>query len=69
MQAVRADIKDLKDGTSSRLTHLETDHVSRKEHDDHEVRMRFVEKYVWGAIAIIGLINLIGFGYVITHLK
>lgn len=67
MQGMRKDIKDLKDGTATRLMSLETDHVTRKEHDDHETRMRFVEKYVWGAIAIIGLVNLIGFGYVLTH--
>lgn len=33
---------------------------------DHENRLRFVEKYVWGAIAIIGLINLIGFGTILA---
>jgi len=32
---------------------------------DHESRIRFIEKYVWGAIAIIGLINLVGAAYIL----
>ena len=60
-------IQRIEDNTVNRLLTLENDHVTRKEYDDHETRMRFVEKYVWGAVAIIGLINLIGFGYVLTH--
>jgi hypothetical protein len=68
MRGVREDIQKLTDGTAKRLADLEGDHVTREEKGDLETRLRFVEKYVWGAIAIIGLLNLIGFGYIITHL-
>ena len=66
MRGVREDIQNLTNGTTTRLSSLENDHVSRKERDDLENRMRFVEKYVWGAIGIIGLINLIGFAYIVS---
>jgi hypothetical protein len=59
MQGVRRDIKELTDGTAGKLS-------------DHETRLRFIEKYVWGAIAIIGFINLIGisgFVYLLTHIR
>jgi hypothetical protein len=69
VRALRGDIKELKDGTAQQLSNLKDDHVTRKEHEDHETRIRFVEKYVWGAIAIIGLINLIGFGTVLVFLN
>jgi hypothetical protein len=36
---------------------------------DKETRLRFLERYVWGAIGIIGLINLIGFGTLIALLR
>lgn len=36
---------------------------------DKETRIRFIERYVWGAIAIIGLVNLIGFAYLIDKLR
>jgi hypothetical protein len=66
MQGVRSDLKEIKDGTALRLSKLEEDHVSRTDFNDHENRMRFMERYIWGAIAIIGLINLVGFGLVVT---
>lgn len=69
MRGVRDDIQKLTDGTAKRLSDLETDHVTQKERDDLENRMRFVEKYVWGAIAIVGLVNLVGFAYIISHFK
>ena len=56
MRGVREDIQELNSGTAAKLTDLET-------------RMRFVEKYVWGAIGIIGLINLIGFAYIVSLLN
>ncbi len=34
--------------------------------EDHEKRLRFIERYVWGAIGIIGLVNLIGFAYILS---
>jgi hypothetical protein len=68
MQGVRSDIKEIKDGTAARLSALEADRVTQKEFQDHEDRIRFIEKYVWGAVGIIGLINLIGFAYIISKL-
>jgi hypothetical protein len=35
--------------------------------EDHEKRLRFIERYVWGAIGIIGLMNFIGFAYLISR--
>ena len=66
MRGVRDDIQKLTDGTALRLKALEDDHVTRIDHTDHENRIRFIEKYVWGAVGIIGLINLIGFAYIIS---
>lgn len=37
--------------------------------DDHETRIRFIEKYVWGVIALIGLINLVGVAYLVNLLQ
>jgi hypothetical protein len=68
VKQIRTDIKELKDGTQTRLSNLETDRVTQKEYLDHENRLRFIEKYVWGAVGIIGLINLIGFAYIISKL-
>jgi hypothetical protein len=69
VKQVRVDIKELKDGTATRLSDLENNHVTRDEYKDHETRLRFVEKYVWGAIAIISLINLVGFAYIVSILN
>lgn len=69
VDALSDDIKELKDGTATRLSHLEDDHVTRKEFGDHEKRLRFAERYIYGAIAIIGLINIIGFAYILDRLK
>jgi hypothetical protein len=69
VDALSTDIKELKEGTASRLSHLEDDHVTRKEYGDHEKRLRFAERYIYGAIAIIGLVNLIGFAYIFAMLK
>ena len=55
MRGVRDDIQKLTDGTAKQIA-------------DHELRLRFVEKYVWGAIAILGVVNFIGFAGVIYFL-
>ena len=44
MVGLRADVKDLKDGTKERIR-------------DHEVRLRFIERYMWLAIGALGLIE------------
>jgi hypothetical protein len=55
------------DGLSKKLD----DHFDNTEAQvqDHEKRLRFIERYVWGAVGIIGLVNLIGFAYLIQQLK
>lgn len=50
VKQVRVDIQELKDGTATRLTLLEKDHVSLEDKKDHEDRIRRLE--LWGAIAI-----------------
>jgi len=42
---IRIDIKELKDGTSERLSKLEEDHVSSEVVNDHEARLREIEKF------------------------
>ena len=37
--------------------------------EDHEKRLRFIERYVWGVIGIIGFIELIGFAFIIQQLN
>jgi hypothetical protein len=36
---------------------------------DHEARLRGIEKYVWKAIGIVGLIEIIGGAFIIELLK
>ena len=36
---------------------------------DHESRIRFLERYAWGAIGILAFVELIGFGYIIQLLR
>ena len=64
MKAVRTDIKDLKDNTAFRVSQLEQGKMDKSDAEDtikdFETRLRFVEKYVWGAIAIIGLLEIVG---------
>lgn len=59
-------VQRIETNVANRLTTLEKDHVTQKEYNDHEKRLRFVERYVWGAIAIIGLINIVGIGFIIA---
>lgn len=54
MKAVRDDIKELKDGTATRLSILEADRVTQKDLHDHETRIRRLEYSL--AIAIGGFI-------------
>lgn len=79
VDALSTDIKDLKDNVASRVASLEQGKLdtleatrlmaeSMKIHDDHERRLRFVERYVWMAVGIIGLLNLIGFAYIVDKL-
>lgn len=66
MAGVRDDIKDLKDNSSARIANIEQNSVSKIVVDDHETRLRFLEKYTWitiGALTIINLAITIGMRY------
>lgn len=74
MQSVMLkDLKELKDNFAIRVSDLEEEKVNKADWDedrkDKESRVRFIEKYVWGAMGILGLLNFIGFGYIISQLK
>ena len=62
-----ADIADLKNSTTKRVDALENEKADKTTTNDHERRLRFIERYVWGAIGIVGLLNLIGIGLIISH--
>jgi hypothetical protein len=65
-------IDEVLDTYQAQINTLEANKASKIDVDDHENRIRFIERYVWGAIAIIGLISFIGVGgfvYIITNLK
>src|SRR4051812_29554091 len=62
------DIKEIKDGTNARLIRIEETYFPRNEavqfknefeqlHEDHEVRMRFLERWVWVGLAFVGVIE------------
>lgn len=64
VRAIRTDVKDLKDSTTDRVAALESEKFNKEEalswkkaidliHQDHETRIRRVER--WGALAIGGL--------------
>lgn len=57
MSAVREDIKSLNSGVSARLLNLESNSVSKIELQDHENRIRFIERYMWLAIGALGIIE------------
>lgn len=72
------EIKELKENIVPRLERVETGKLSAsdfvnykgdhaKEHEDIEQRLRFIERYVWGAIAILSLLGFVGFEY-LTYL-
>lgn len=67
MGAIRDDIQKLSDNTFGRLATLEQNSINKSSFDDHEQRIRKMEKYQWlqmgaaGAVGglIIQAINLI----------
>ena len=76
MKGLRTDVKALTDDTKERLTRLEESKIDKdtfidhtkdtdKKHQDYETRLRFLERYAWGAIAIIGLVNIALGAYVV----
>lgn len=53
--AIRADLADLKGNYTGRLLNLESNAVSKIQFDDHEKRIRFIERYMWMALGILGV--------------
>jgi hypothetical protein len=69
MRGARSDIADMRSGLSGRLLNLEANAVSKIQFDDHEKRIRTVEKQVdyalttirvWGSVAVtfLGLLEV-----------
>jgi hypothetical protein len=58
MKAVRQDIKEIKDGTTDRLGKLEQDHVSKQDHQDHEIRIRRLEYSLAIAVGMVVLLEI-----------
>ncbi len=54
MRGLRDEVRKLNDGNSEKI-------------QDHEKRLRAIEKYVWGAIGAIGIIEFIIGAYVAFH--
>lgn len=70
MEGIEKAITDLNINTVSRINKLESEKMDRTEanrlqseamsvHQDHETRLRFIERYMWSAIAIVGLITFL----------
>lgn len=64
VDAMSTDIKEMKDGVKVDIEFLKVDKISRADavhiqtenqtiHVDFESRLRFLERYVWGALAIL----------------
>lgn len=67
MEGVERAITDLNNNTVGRLQKLENEKMDRTEFNriqsedmtktqDHETRLRFIERYMWGALASLSLI-------------
>lgn len=64
MEGVERAIGDLSQNMATRLSKVESEKLDRTEanrlqseamsvHADHETRIRFIERYMWGALAIV----------------
>lgn len=59
VQSILLELQDLKGNYSNRLLNLEGNAVTKIEFDDHETRIRFIERWTWGAIAVLAVAELI----------
>lgn len=61
---LRSDIKEIKDGVKTDIEFLKADKISRAEstrlqvesqtnYNDHETRLRFIERYMWAGLAVV----------------
>ena len=69
---LRNDIKEIKDGVKTDIEFLKADKISRAEAvriqvdsttvaNDHESRLRFIERYMWGAMGVVAVIEFLLF--------
>lgn len=64
--ALKATVEQRFDAIEAKLDELKDDLKTRV--DDHESRIRFLEKYVWLAVGAIGIIDtIIGFYLLYKH--
>jgi len=67
---LRNEVKEIKDGMKSDIEFLKSDKISRNEavrintdqqvtNADHETRLRFIERYMWSAIGVLGVIEFV----------
>jgi hypothetical protein len=54
IKLLQADVREIKDSQSKKL-------------DDHEERIRFIERWVWGAVAVLYVANVIFGFYIALH--
>lgn len=70
LAGLRVEVKEIKDGIKSDIESLKSDKLSRAEalrlqaeaetvREDVEVRLRFLERYVWGAFAVISVLTFL----------
>lgn len=56
------DIRELKDGTTSRITHLEAEKTDRKDFEtlqkDYDNRLKWLERIAYGGIGILSVIEM-----------
>lgn len=68
VDALRQDVKDMRDNTQARLALVENGKLDRTEanrlqaealdvHADFETRLRFIERYMWLAMGVITLVT------------
>lgn len=68
------DIKEIKENSAARLQKLEDNCITKAEvdqilrslatdadklHEDHETRLRFIERYMWLAIGVVGVLQFL----------
>jgi hypothetical protein len=74
------EVKEMKDGMVNRLERVETGKISVSDFinykteqarvdQDQEDRLRYIERYLWMALGVVAIIQLVGFAYIIEQLK
>jgi len=69
VEDLKNSVNQLKEDQAKRADNLEAEKASQADVDDHETRLRFIERYVWAALGVIGVLNFVGFGTIIWFLQ